>query len=92
MCEYNQLEHTLCTTHTCKDADAYRGEREEHESSTHWLPLVWGPALAMESSPGRSCFSVKPSSSNFSPYMLSPPLHSAPDKLALYKEHCLASN
>ena len=43
----------------------------------HWLPLVLGPALAMLSRPGRSCFSAKPSSSNFSPYMLSPPLCAA---------------
>lgn len=33
-----------------------------------------GPALAIDSSPGLSCFSSKFSSSKFSPYMESPPL------------------
>ena len=41
----------------------------------NWLPLVLGPELAMESSPGLSCVSSKVSSSNLVPYIDSPPLH-----------------
>ena len=33
----------------------------------NWLPLVPGPALAIESTPGPVCLSLKFSSSNFSP-------------------------
>jgi hypothetical protein len=38
------------------------------------LPLVPGPALAMERMPGPSWLSTKFSSANFPPYMLSPPV------------------
>jgi len=33
---------------------------------THWLPLVFGPALAIETTPG-ACKTPKPSSANFLP-------------------------
>merc|ERR1719502_1416162 len=39
-------------------------------------PLVPGPALAIESTPGPVCFSVKFSSANFSPYIDLPPVPS----------------
>jgi len=36
-------------------------------NGTHWEPLVFGPALAMESWPGLVCLNLKFSSANFSP-------------------------
>lgn len=48
-----------------------RGHDANHAVLTvqrkNWEPLVLGPALAMERTPGPVCLSVKFSSANFSP-------------------------
>ena len=49
----------------------------------NWLPFVLGPELAMESRPGFSCVISKVSSSNFAPYIDSPPLYSIAARLTL---------
>ena len=40
----------------------------------NWEPLVLGPALAIDSSPGTSCFSLKFKSGKVRPYMDLPPV------------------
>lgn len=55
------------------DEELRKGSEEEQlETTAHccaitWLPLVLGPAFAMDKSPGVSCLSLKFSSENFSP-------------------------
>ena len=55
------------------------------QGAAHWLPLVFGPAFAMERMPGPVWLSLKFSSANLQRSMLSHPAQSA--NLAMIVHH-----